>query len=271
MTSDSRNATRQLPWAGRLATYGSHPLKGRARARAGPPTRARHPIMELLKLAALDAEDLAVISAHLQDAILKASDLAYLGAQHRFVLVARRFDWSAADDAPPRRRLDRHAFRPGAARAQPRDHAGPTRTRPSSSSPSPSSRPRRPPAPPPWSLPAARRSSSTSNASRPSSRISGRSGKWKGGPTTRPWPPDAPRSRERPEGKRRWSVSIPATQTSPPPSRACSASSARSRRMSTRPCAASSPAWSRAATRHWSTTPAASTGSARISPSTPCG
>ncbi|PSJ19591.1 DUF2948 domain-containing protein, partial [Halomonas sp. ND22Bw] len=48
---------------------------------------------------------LGVISAHLQDAILKASDLAYLGGQHRFVLVARRFDWSAEDGAPPRRRL----------------------------------------------------------------------------------------------------------------------------------------------------------------------
>lgn len=61
--------------------------------------------MELLKLAALDAEDLDVVSAHLQDAILRAGDLAYLAAQHRFVLVARRFDWSAEGDAPPRRRL----------------------------------------------------------------------------------------------------------------------------------------------------------------------
>jgi hypothetical protein len=61
--------------------------------------------MELLRLAALDAEDLGVISAHLQDAILKASDLAYLAGQHRFVLVARRFDWSAEEGAPPRRRL----------------------------------------------------------------------------------------------------------------------------------------------------------------------
>ena len=61
--------------------------------------------MELLKLAALDAEDLAIVSAHLQDAILRASDLAYLSARHRFVLVARRFDWSAEDGTPPRRRL----------------------------------------------------------------------------------------------------------------------------------------------------------------------
>ena len=59
--------------------------------------------MELLKLAALDAEDLTVISAHLQDAILRAADLTYLAAEHRFVLVLRRFDWSAPDT--PRRRL----------------------------------------------------------------------------------------------------------------------------------------------------------------------
>lgn len=61
------------------------------------------PVMELLKLAALDAEDLTVISAHLQDAVLRAADLTYLAAEHRFVLVVRRFDWSAPD--APRRRL----------------------------------------------------------------------------------------------------------------------------------------------------------------------
>ncbi|CAO4165083.1 DUF2948 domain-containing protein [Methylorubrum populi] len=61
--------------------------------------------MELLKLAALDAEDLAVISAHLQDAILRPEDLAWLPGEHRFVLAARRFDWSVAPGEPPRRRL----------------------------------------------------------------------------------------------------------------------------------------------------------------------
>jgi hypothetical protein len=61
--------------------------------------------MELLKLAALDAEDLTVISAHLQDAVLRAGDLAYLAAEHRFVLVLRRFDWSDQAGQPARRRL----------------------------------------------------------------------------------------------------------------------------------------------------------------------
>lgn len=61
--------------------------------------------MELLKLAALDAEDLTVISAHLQDAILRPEDLTYLAGEKRFALVLRRFDWSAGPKAPPRRRL----------------------------------------------------------------------------------------------------------------------------------------------------------------------
>lgn len=61
--------------------------------------------MELLKLAALDIEDLAVISAHLQDAILRTEDLAWLPNEHRFVLAARRFDWSVPPGQPPRRRL----------------------------------------------------------------------------------------------------------------------------------------------------------------------
>lgn len=61
--------------------------------------------MELLKLAALDAEDLTVISAHLQDAIVRPEDLTYLMAEKRFALVLRRFDWSAGLKARPRRRL----------------------------------------------------------------------------------------------------------------------------------------------------------------------
>ncbi len=59
--------------------------------------------MELLKLAALDTEDLTVISAHLQDAILRPEDLTYLAGEQRFLMVVRRFDWTP--DVPPRRRL----------------------------------------------------------------------------------------------------------------------------------------------------------------------
>ncbi|MBO0763125.1 MAG: DUF2948 family protein [Hyphomicrobiaceae bacterium] len=46
-----------------------------------------------LKLIALDAEDLAIISAHLQDAVLKVGDLAFLPREKRFAAIANRFDW----------------------------------------------------------------------------------------------------------------------------------------------------------------------------------
>ena len=52
--------------------------------------------MSDLKLIALDAEDLPVLAAHLQDAVLKVEDMAYLKAERRFVMVANRFDWSHA-------------------------------------------------------------------------------------------------------------------------------------------------------------------------------
>jgi len=58
-----------------------------------------------LKLIALDADDLAIVSAHLQDAVLKAVDLVYLPAEKRFALAARRFDWEGVQHGERRRRL----------------------------------------------------------------------------------------------------------------------------------------------------------------------
>lgn len=61
--------------------------------------------IEALKLRALDGEDLDVLSARLQDAIVPICDMAFLPAEHRFVFVANRFLWEsvarheAADDA----------------------------------------------------------------------------------------------------------------------------------------------------------------------------
>jgi hypothetical protein len=49
-----------------------------------------------LKLIALDAEDLAIISAHLQDAVMKVADLAFLPREKRFAAMANRFDWMEA-------------------------------------------------------------------------------------------------------------------------------------------------------------------------------
>jgi hypothetical protein len=54
--------------------------------------------MSDLKLIAFDDEDLAVLAAHLQDAVLRVADMAYLKAERRFAMVANRFDWSTAND-----------------------------------------------------------------------------------------------------------------------------------------------------------------------------
>lgn len=45
---------------------------------------------------AADADDLQVLSACLQDAVLKVGDLAYLPRERRFAFVANRFLWEAA-------------------------------------------------------------------------------------------------------------------------------------------------------------------------------
>ena len=53
--------------------------------------------MSELKLIALDAEDLSVLSANLQDAILRVADVAYLPREKRFAAIANRFDWETAE------------------------------------------------------------------------------------------------------------------------------------------------------------------------------
>jgi len=55
-----------------------------------------------LKLIAFDDEDLAVIAAHLQDAVLRVDDMAFVKSEQRFALVANRFDWSHAATQKPR-------------------------------------------------------------------------------------------------------------------------------------------------------------------------
>jgi Protein of unknown function (DUF2948) len=52
--------------------------------------------MPELKLIAFDADDLAVISAHMQDALLRVGDLAWLPGERRFAAVGNRFDWVEA-------------------------------------------------------------------------------------------------------------------------------------------------------------------------------
>ena len=49
-----------------------------------------------LRLVALDADDLAVFSANLQDALIAASDMTLLPQSRRFALAGKRFDWVKA-------------------------------------------------------------------------------------------------------------------------------------------------------------------------------
>ncbi len=58
--------------------------------------------MKLLKLNALDSDDLGVVSAHLQDAVIKIGDMRYLTEDRQFVMVLNRFDWG--DALTPQRR-----------------------------------------------------------------------------------------------------------------------------------------------------------------------
>jgi hypothetical protein len=57
--------------------------------------------MDPLKLIALDSDDLAVISTHLQDATLKVGDVLWRPAEHRVVVAVKRFDWEAASSETP--------------------------------------------------------------------------------------------------------------------------------------------------------------------------
>ena len=49
--------------------------------------------MDLLKLIALDEEDLKIVSAHVQDAVMKVGDLDFIAATKQFVLPMYRFAW----------------------------------------------------------------------------------------------------------------------------------------------------------------------------------
>jgi hypothetical protein len=49
-----------------------------------------------VKLQALDEEDLLVLSAHCQDAVIRVGDMVYQASPRRFALVCNRFDWASA-------------------------------------------------------------------------------------------------------------------------------------------------------------------------------
>jgi hypothetical protein len=57
----------------------------------------------VLKLTAFDADDLAVISAQMQDAVIRAGDVRYLRRAGKLAILANRFAWDETGNGP-------HAF-----------------------------------------------------------------------------------------------------------------------------------------------------------------
>ena len=49
-----------------------------------------------LRLIALDEQDLEVVSSHLQDAVVRVGEMAYLPSQKRFAAILNRFNWEKA-------------------------------------------------------------------------------------------------------------------------------------------------------------------------------
>ena len=67
----------------------------------------------LLKLIALDADDLAVISAHVQDAGVQAADIVWRQGEKRLVVGMNRLDWEqtlSREEPAPRRLISALRF-----------------------------------------------------------------------------------------------------------------------------------------------------------------
>ena len=67
--------------------------------------------MKPLKLVALDKDDLEVVSAHLQDALVKPADIRWRPGERRVVIGLNRFDWEAAHANAPEFRPREAALR----------------------------------------------------------------------------------------------------------------------------------------------------------------
>jgi Protein of unknown function (DUF2948) len=52
--------------------------------------------MDPMKLVALDRDDVEVVSAHVQDSVVKVADILWRPTEKRFILALNRFDWETA-------------------------------------------------------------------------------------------------------------------------------------------------------------------------------
>jgi hypothetical protein len=67
--------------------------------------------LDQLKFVVLDEEDLEIVSTHLQDAVVKVSDVLWRPRESRLVVALNRFDWEGAQTAKPEYRRRRSALR----------------------------------------------------------------------------------------------------------------------------------------------------------------
>ena len=61
-----------------------------------------------LKLLALDTEDLEVVAAATQDAVIRVGDMGFAKADQRFALLMNRFAWEEAGKVKQRKRAALH-------------------------------------------------------------------------------------------------------------------------------------------------------------------
>ncbi|MTI18847.1 DUF2948 family protein [Rhodobacteraceae bacterium RKSG542] len=64
-----------------------------------------------MKLAALDEEDLTVVSTMVQDAVLKVGDIQYFPKEKQLVVAMNRFAWDEAESAPDTNQRHRAVLR----------------------------------------------------------------------------------------------------------------------------------------------------------------
>jgi hypothetical protein len=67
--------------------------------------------LDQLKFVVLDEEDLEIVSAHLQDAVVKVADVLWRPQEKRLVVALNRFDWEGAQTGKPEYRRRRSALR----------------------------------------------------------------------------------------------------------------------------------------------------------------
>ncbi len=67
--------------------------------------------MDSVKFIVLDKDDLEVVSTHVQDAIVKLSDMHWRRSERRFILALDRFDWERAQRTARQYRRRRAALR----------------------------------------------------------------------------------------------------------------------------------------------------------------